>query len=178
MRRYLSRQHGLWRRHANPWSVWTRLAVVPVAAAILYLRPTLGWWTGAGMLGLVVWLWLNLRLFSPMVSDDRWEARAIFGEKLWLQRGRKGIPAHHARTIAFLNVGSTVMLLPAAYGLLTFDPWAAALGVVGMVGGQMWALDRYAWLYADLTRGLAPEERRALVDPVHRDESRSMHGSE
>jgi hypothetical protein len=153
-----------WRRHANRWSVWTRLAMVPAFAATVYFRAWLGWWTVVllGILGL--WTWLNVKVFAKEEADRTWEARAIFGEKFWLERSQREIPAHHLRAVLRLNLASAAMVLPMAWGLRVLDPWATAFGTIGGVAGQLWALDRYSWLYEDVTRGLVASQRMAMVD--------------
>lgn len=153
-----------WLRHANKWSVWSRLAAVPLFPLAIWARSWIGWpGTVISLVGIALWLWLNVRLFAPATSDQSWEARAILGEKMWLDRKVHTIPAEHLRFIARLNIGSALMLLPTAFGAIVFDFWAASLGACGLVVGQLWALDRYSWIYADLTRGLDEEKRMALA---------------
>lgn len=159
----ISRRMGMdadkWARHANPWSVWSRLATVPLFAAVIWSRAWIGWWCLAGVAAIACWLWLNVRLFKPAISDVRWETRAILGEKMWMERRHRSIGAHHLAAIRRLNVASALMVLPMGWGLWAFDPWATAFGSLGLVAGQLWALDRYAWVYADLTRDQAAESR-------------------
>lgn len=64
--------------------------------------------------------------------------------------------------MARLNLGSSVVVLPLVYGLWTLAPWASGLGVVGIVGGQLWALNGYSWLYADLTVGMNEKEHHEI----------------
>lgn len=33
-----------WRRHANPWSVWTRFAAIPAVVLAIWSRTWIGWW--------------------------------------------------------------------------------------------------------------------------------------
>jgi hypothetical protein len=33
-----------WKRHANPWSVWTRFAAIPLMILAIWSRVWLGWW--------------------------------------------------------------------------------------------------------------------------------------
>lgn len=153
-----------WRRHANPWSVWTRLAGVPVVAIVIHARVWIGWWSLLGVGLVALWMYLNVRVFPRARTDRRWEARAIFGEKFWLERKHRAIPPHHLRMVVILNVASSLSVLPMAYGLAVLDPWATAVGVVGLVGGQLWVLDRYSWIYADLTRERSEAERASMVD--------------
>ena len=92
----LARLHRLddtgWHRHANPWSVWTRFAILPAATLVLFLRPTLGAWTVVLLAILIAWSWLNPRAFPPPASTSSWAARAVMGERLWLDRGAHPSP--------------------------------------------------------------------------------------
>jgi hypothetical protein len=38
-----------WMRHANPWSVWTRFAVLPLLVLAVWSRDWIGWWSLAGV---------------------------------------------------------------------------------------------------------------------------------
>lgn len=50
--------HGMsdesWRRHANPWSVWTRFAAIPAFELAAWSQQWLGWWCLAGVVAVVV----------------------------------------------------------------------------------------------------------------------------
>ena len=50
-------------RHANPWSVWTRILTLPVLVLAVWTRAWLGWWALAPVAATVLWIWLNPRLF-------------------------------------------------------------------------------------------------------------------
>lgn len=138
-----------WQRHANPWSVWTRLLSVPAFALAVWSREWIGLWCLAPIALVVGFLWLNTRIFSPAHDMERWETRAIIGERLWLKRRETPLPAHHARATFWIIAGSSLGILPLIGGLYWLDVWATALGIVMIVGGQIWFLDRLAWLYAD-----------------------------
>lgn len=149
----ISRAMGMdddkWLRHANPWSVWTRLFSVPAFAMAIYARVWLGWWFLLAVAIIVVFLWLNTRIFPPAQTDRRWETRAILGEKLWLNRRSVPIPDHHQRATRWIVAGSSLSAIPMAIGLFQFDPWATAFGAAGVFFGQTWFLDRLAWLYSE-----------------------------
>ena len=138
-----------WARHANPWSVWTRLAAIPAFALAVYARVWIGWWCLIPIGLIVIFLWLNTRIFAKATTDERWETRAIRGEQLWLARKENPIPEHHNTATFWIVFGSCVAIVPLAVGLVMLDPWAVALGVAGMFFGQLWFLDRLAWLYAE-----------------------------
>ena len=69
-----------WARHANPWSGWTRMAVLPLLALAVWSRAWIGWWAALPLDLLVVFLWLNPRLFPPPRHLDAWISRGVLGE--------------------------------------------------------------------------------------------------
>jgi len=164
---------GTWRRHANRWSVWTRLAMVPALALAVYARDWFGLWTLLWVALIVLWLWLNVRVFAPVHSDSTWEARAIFGEKIWLERKSGKVPAYHSRSIVRLNIASSLTVPPMAWGLWGLDSWATAFGVGGLLAGQLWVLDRCSWLLcrhdAGSRRGWTCQDDRWRLSACARD---------
>lgn len=136
-----------WQRHANPWSVWTRLATIPAFALTVYARIWLGWWSLLAVILIFGFLWLNTRIFAPAQTDERWETRAILGEKIWLDRDVTAIRDDHLRAIRWIAIGSSLSSVPLIIGLVLLAPWATAFGVAGMFFGQVWLLDRFVWLY-------------------------------
>src|SRR5690606_2418557 len=98
-----------WARHANPWSVWTRVAILPLMALAVWSRVWIGWWALLPVALLVVWTWLNPRAFPPPRSFDSWAAKGVLGERLWIAR-REGppLPERHRRLPLVLNGVSAV----------------------------------------------------------------------
>jgi len=139
-----------WRRHANPWSVWTRVAILPALALAIYSRAWIGWWCMVPLAALVVWTIFNPRAFPPPVHTESWSARGVMGERVWLNRARVPIPAHHARMALVLSAVSAVGLVPLVWGLWALDGWATLLGVAVTMGGKLWFVDRMAWLYDEM----------------------------
>ena len=45
-----------WKRHANPWSVWTRFAAIPLMILAIWSRLWLGWWCLVPITAVIVWL--------------------------------------------------------------------------------------------------------------------------
>lgn len=80
-------------------------------------------------------------------TDERWETRAILGEKIWLDRDVTAIRDDHLRAVRWIATGSSLCSVPLIIGLVWLDPWATAFGAAGMFFGQAWLLDRFAWLY-------------------------------
>ena len=59
-----------WKRHANPWSVWTRFAAIPLMILAIWSRVWLGWWCLVPVAAVIVWLWLNPHVFAPVENAD------------------------------------------------------------------------------------------------------------
>lgn len=139
--------HDSWRRHANPWSVWTRLATVPFIAAAIYSRVWLGWWSLLAFLAVAIWLWLNVRIFAPVTKADRWESRAIFGEWLWINRARLDLPPNLLHAAFAPLAASFVAAAVGAFGVIWLEPWPTLVGSIGVIAGQFWFLSALAALF-------------------------------
>ncbi|MBX6373856.1 MAG: hypothetical protein IRZ13_06400 [Acetobacteraceae bacterium] len=143
-----------WARHANPWSVWTRVAILPLMALAVWSRVWIGWWALLPVALLVVWTWLNPRAFPPPRSFESWAAKGVLGERLWIAR-REGapLPERHRRLPLVLNGVSAAGLVPLVYGLVVLDAWATLFGLSVTMVGKLWFVDRMVWLYEDVRGG-------------------------
>ncbi|WP_323769755.1 DUF6653 family protein [Antarctobacter sp.] len=141
-----------WARHANPLSGWSRVAILPLLALTLWLRLRLGPWIWAALTLLVVWTWLNPRLFPEPAALTSWMSRGVLGERVWLARKKTPIPAHHARAAMILNILAGIGFVPLALGLWRYDPGLVLAGLALTMGGKLWFLDRMVWLHTDMTR--------------------------
>jgi hypothetical protein len=139
-----------WRRHANPWSVWTRaLTLLPLTLAI-WSRVWIGGWAIVIVVLIGLWLWLNPRLFDEPRSTDNWGSKATFGERILLQRQSIDIPVHHIRAITLMKVIAFAGVFPYAIGLWQLDLELTIIGLLLIYTGKMWFLDRMVWLYEDM----------------------------
>ncbi len=140
----------VWERHANPWSVWTRVPlIVPLLAAIWSIKP-LGW-SALIPLGLVcAWIWLNPRVFPKPASTDNWASKAVLGERVWLARDRHPVPLHHQRMANILSAIAAIGFIPAAIGACLNDWTMTLAGGVTAFLGKLWFCDRMVWLYEDM----------------------------
>jgi hypothetical protein len=143
---------AVWRRHANPWSVWTRFATLPFLVLAIWSRVWIGWWSLVPVVLLLVWLFVNPRAFPPPRNPDNWGSKATFGERLWLNEGRTQIPLHHRRAVVTLNTVAALGVLVLTWGLVTLQMWPTVLGTVVVYLGKMWFLDRMVWLYEEMSR--------------------------
>ncbi|NJM83697.1 MAG: hypothetical protein HC844_15645 [Tabrizicola sp.] len=148
-----------WMRHANPWSVWTRVAILPLFVAAVWSRVWIGGWAMVPVAALIVWAWANPRAFPPPAAMESWASRGVLGERIWLNQTLVPIPRHHARIAALLAVLSGLGLFPLAWGLYTLSPSVTACGFVVTLGAKMWFIDRMVWLYEDMRA--APPDRPA-----------------
>ncbi len=150
LEKLMAMDEATWTRHASPWSVWTRVPVLPLLAFAVWSRQWLGWWCLVPIAMLALWTYLNPRAFPPPASTNTWASKATFGERVWLNRKHVPIPDHHTRFAHGLSILSGLGLAPMIYGLVTYEPFAAALGVVWVVIGKLWFLDRMVWLYEEM----------------------------
>lgn len=72
----------VWARHSNPWSGWSRLTVLPLFALAVWSRIWLGWGALGPILLVLVWTWLNPRIFATPKRTDNWMSRGVLGEQI------------------------------------------------------------------------------------------------
>ncbi len=139
-----------WERHASPWSVWTRVASLPLLLAAVWSHAWLGLWALAPVALVILWLWLNPRLFPAPARTDTWSARATFGERVWLNRKAVPIPDHHARAANILTAVSAAGFAAALVGAFLNDPLPTVAGGLIAWFAKMWFCDRMVWLYDEM----------------------------
>ena len=146
----------VWARHANPLSVWTRYAALPVLIFAIWSRAWIGWWSVLPVLTVLVWLWLNPRVFRRPASTRNWASKAVLGERVWLNRKEIPIPRHHNNAIGVLNTITGVGSLLLIYGLIALSVLATVVGTCVVVLGKSWFLDRMVWLYDEMAEEHLP----------------------
>lgn len=139
-----------WERHASPWSVWTRVATFPLLLLAVWSHAWIGLWALPAVGLVVVWLWLNPRLFPPPARRDSWSAMATFGERVWLNRKAVPIPSHHARMANCLSLVAALGAVPAFTGAFLNDLPMTVTGAALVMLGKLWFCDRMVWLYQDM----------------------------
>ena len=150
LERSMAMSTATWERHANPWSAWTRVPILPLLCLAIWARIWIGWWCVAPILVLLAWIWLNPRAFPRPRSTRSWASRAVMGERVWLNRQTTPIPDHHALWAQILAASSAFGLPPLIYGLWALDIAWLLLGLVLTIGPKMWFLDRMVWLFDDM----------------------------
>lgn len=154
--RMMAMNETVWARHANPWSGWSRVSILPLLALAVWSRVGLGWWALIPTGAVLAWAWLNPRLFPPPASIDNWMSKGILGERIWLLRGDGSVPAHHApilRALALAVSAGSVMLL-AGMVMLNFPLTTTGLAVAMLC--KLWILDRMVWIYTETEEGKVP----------------------
>ncbi len=137
---------NMWKRHANPWSVWTRFAAIPAFILAVWSRAWWGWLSLIPIGLVLVWLVLNVLVFSPVASPQSWASKGIYGEQLWLKK-RDEIPKHYAVVQRWLIILGIAGMLLIAWGLYQFHLWVCLLGAVILILAQLWRIDRFSTLY-------------------------------
>jgi hypothetical protein len=138
-----------WRSHANPLSGWSRVPLLPLFVLCIWSRIWLGWWVLLPMGLLLIWTWMNPRVFSRPKTKNAWMTKGVLGERFWLNRDRVPVPAHHRTVPHLLTTLSFVGVAVTAWGLYTLSIWPTVLGTVLALVAKFWFIDRMVWLYDD-----------------------------
>ena len=123
-----------WKRHSNPWSVWTRVLTNPLVYIPVWNRS----WRQAILVG--AWFLLNPRLFPPPHNNSSWATRSVLGEQIWTSKPRADLPMA-------LNMFSALLFLVALY-----SAYARQLRRLLSFGGlalifKLWFLERMVTYY-------------------------------
>jgi hypothetical protein len=138
-----------WMRHANPWSVWTRFAVLPLLILAIWSRDWIGWWSLAAVALVVGFLMVNPLLFRESGSTRNWASRSVFGEHIWSDRDTVELPRQFLDSkvpavSTAIQVAGVALL---AYGLVELDLLNVVAGLVLAQTAKAWYLDRMVLLY-------------------------------
>jgi hypothetical protein len=139
-----------WQRHANPWSVYTRIPIPPLLAAAIWTRTWIGW-RSLVPVGLVcAWTAINPRVFPPPRSLDNWASKAVLGETYWANRQKVPVPGRHRVAPKVLTAVNALGLPFIVRGLVVRNAWTVLFGLAIQTAGKTWFLDRMALLYDDV----------------------------
>ena len=140
-----------WARHANPVSVWTRFAVVPLLALSIWSRDWIGWWSVVPIVLSLVFMMVNPVLFPKPRSTRNWASRGVFGERVWSERTSVQVPPQF--TSAVLNVTYAIQLVGSVVltaGLVRLDMVDTIAGLVILQTAKAWFIDRQVLLFEDM----------------------------
>ncbi len=150
--RLMGMDEATWARHANPISVYTRFTALPLLCAAVLSRFWLGWWALVPIALVLVWTWLNPRLFSTPTHTDSWAARGVMGERVFLNRHTVPIPTHHIRWGYGLSIAAGLGVIPLLWGLWIGDLAWVITGLALSMGAKTWFVDRMTFLYDEMAR--------------------------
>ncbi|WP_299477708.1 DUF6653 family protein [uncultured Roseibium sp.] len=141
---------GTWARHANPWSVYTRLAAsLPTFLAIWSIH-WIGWLAILPIGFMAVWTFLNPRIFAAPANAESWAARGVLGERAFLNRKKIPIPPEHL-LFGYLTTGCCGMfMIVVVWAFFASMFWWALTAWLGVVLSKVWFVDRMAWLWNDV----------------------------
>lgn len=140
-----------WRRHANPWSVYTRFAAIPLMILAIWSRIWIGWWALVPVAVIIVWLLINPHVFAAVDTPRNWAAKGIYGEKLWLRENHR-VPAGYRSALRWLIVPGVVGFALLAWGLVQLSLWPTVCGAALIAMAQLWRIDRLGQLYDESER--------------------------
>ena len=162
----MSMSDEVWMRHANPWSVWTRIAMFPLWFLAIWSRVWVGWWALLPVGVLAGWTWLNPRVFAPYVDDKPWSTRGVLGERIFMNRKNIPIPREHLAIAHTLSGLAVLGLVGAIVGFVMETFWLALGGWLLAVAFKLWFCDRMVWLYEIMCES-SPEYRAWRSGPDH-----------
>lgn len=151
--RIMAMNASVWARHANPWSGWSRVSILPLLAIAVWSRVWIGWWALVPIMAMLIWTWLNPRLFPPPASTDNWMSKGVLGERIWLLRDKQPVLVHHVPIIRALTIAAfagSVLLLA---GLVLLNLPLTMTGLTVAMLSKLWLLDRMVWIYSESGEG-------------------------
>ncbi|MFW3170939.1 DUF6653 family protein [Geodermatophilus sp. CPCC 206100] len=155
-----------WQRHANPWSVYTRIPIPPLLVAAIWSRRWVGWRALAPVGLVLAWTVVNPRAFPPPRSLDHWASRGVLGEIHWAERAEVPIPPRHRVAPNVLSAISALGVPFVARGLVVENGWMVLFGLAVQSAGKNWFIDRMALLYDDMAPVRAATPTPSAPRPV------------
>jgi hypothetical protein len=139
-----------WRRHANPWSVYTRFVAIPAMILAIWSRAWIGWWALMPVAGVLIWLGLNPHVFPAVTEPHSWAAKGIYGEKLWLHEP-SSVPHGLRAVLRWLLIPALAGVVLVIWGLVQLQLWPTILGATLIVLAQLWRIHRLGLFYEGRT---------------------------
>jgi hypothetical protein len=139
-----------WNRHANPWSVWTRFAVLPLLTLAAWSRVWIGWWAVPAGVAVLAFMMVQPLLSPPPRSTRSWPSKGVLGERIASERSPSDLPPQFGTsrvptvTIAWQVLGLTILVVGVVRLLLT----VAGLAIVQCA--KAWFIDRAVLLFEDM----------------------------
>jgi hypothetical protein len=123
-----------WRRHSNPWSVWTRILSYP----LVYLP----FWNRSLKQGVAVAVWFaaNPVLFPAPEDNESWATRGVLGEELWTAERPRDLSTLLTAASAVFFAGGLLAAFNRRLRLMMLCAIAAYLL-------KLWYIDRMTFYY-------------------------------
>ena len=147
--RIMAMNPAVWARHVNPWSGWSRVSILPLLAVAVWSRVWIGWWALLPIGAVLVWTWLNPRLFPPPASTDNWMSKGVLGERIWLSHSTDPVLAHHVPVIRSLTIATSVGAASLLVGLAILNLPLTMTGLAVAMLSKLWLLDRMVWILSE-----------------------------
>lgn len=168
--RLLGMNSDVWKRHASGWSVWTRFATLPFLYLAVWSHTIYGWLTAAGFTAVVViWLWLNPRLFPAPKTFESWHARAVLGERVWLNRAAIPVPHDENRKALALSAVAGIGFFVGLWGAASASVPLMVTGAAVTYTAKLAFLAVMVQIY-DLMRNAHPLYRSWTLTPENDNE--------
>ena len=101
-----------WKRHSNPWSVWTRILSYPLAYVPVLNRC----WKQGALVG--AWFTANPVIFPAPEDDSSWATRCVLGEQLWTAKRRRDFSGCVLRRCAPCGLQAAILAFDVLWGHL------------------------------------------------------------
>ncbi|EBA12513.1 hypothetical protein RCCS2_14489 [Roseobacter sp. CCS2] len=139
-----------WAKHANPWSVYSRVIGGSLVFVALWSPFWIGYWGVLAILAAVLWVRINPRMFAAPKHTDTWATQGVLGERAFMNRAAVPIPMHHrfAASVTSGLAGFFMLIVVAAF--LMHDFWLAFTAWHAATLAKLWFCDRMVWLWADM----------------------------
>ena len=134
-----------WKRHSNPWSVWTRILSYPPVYLPVWNR---SWKQGAAV---AAWFAATPVLFAESEGDESWATRGVLGEKLWTAERARDLSAR-------INTASAAFFAGGLLATYRRRFWPMMLGAGAALLLKLWYIDRMVF-YNEQHRDAAGGER-------------------
>ena len=140
----------VWKRHANPLSVWTRFFILPLFNIAILSRVWIGYYCLIPVALLLIWTWLNPRFFPPPESTDNWASKAVLGERVWLNRKEIPIPMRYIQPVNLLSLFMFAGTLLLIWGLWKVHVIVVVIATSLVIGGKIYFLNYMVKLFDEM----------------------------
>lgn len=141
-----------WKKHANPWSVWTRFSTLPFLVFAIWSHVWISWYSLIPVSVLIIWLMVNPTLFKEPKNFNSWASKAVLWERFFAERTTTPIPSHHNVPIIILTVLQSLWALILWFWLWNTHIYLTLVGTLLIYLTKMWFLDRMVWIYEDMIK--------------------------